>query len=71
MNLATQRTGCHARFVNGNFKEVVMNSIIALLCALGLGMSSIAFAGPSDPQQTKPAVDCKKNPTHPDCKAKK
>lgn len=57
--------------MNGNFKEVVMKSIVALLCALGLGMSSMAFAGPSDPQQQKPAVDCKKNPTHPDCKAKK
>ncbi|HJQ63117.1 MAG TPA: hypothetical protein VJ834_09655 [Burkholderiales bacterium] len=47
-----------------------MKSIIALLCALGLGLSSIAVAGPSDPQQAKPAVDCKKNPTHPDCKKK-
>lgn len=48
-----------------------MKSIIALLCALGLGLSTIAVAAPSDPQQAKPAVDCKKNPTHPDCKAKK
>jgi hypothetical protein len=48
-----------------------MKIVIALACALGLGMSSLAVAGPSDPQQAKPSVDCKKTPTHPDCKAKK
>ena len=48
-----------------------MKTIIALLCAFGLAASSIAYAGPTDGKQAKPSVDCKKNPTHPDCKAKK
>lgn len=51
-----------------------MKRIIALLCALSIGLSgiSIAFAGAGDnPSQAKPPVDCKKEPTHPDCKAKK
>ncbi|MBI4206104.1 MAG: hypothetical protein HY527_13880 [Betaproteobacteria bacterium] len=50
-----------------------MKGIIALLCALSIGLSGIgvAFAGAGDPSQAKPPVDCKKQPTHPDCKAKK
>jgi hypothetical protein len=48
-----------------------MKSIIALLCALSLGLSGIALAGAGDPSQAKPPVDCKKTPTHPDCKVKK
>lgn len=48
-----------------------MKSIIALVCALGFGLSTLAIAGAGDPQQAKPAVDCKKTPMHPDCKAKK
>lgn len=48
-----------------------MKGIIALICALGVGLSSLAIASPNDLQQAKPAVDCKKDPTHPDCKTKK
>lgn len=48
-----------------------MKAIIALLCALSFGLSGIAFAGTSDPSQAAPKVDCKKDPKHPDCKAKK
>jgi hypothetical protein len=49
-----------------------MKAIIALLCALSFGLSGIAVAGAGDnPQQAKPKVDCKKDPTHPDCKMKK
>lgn len=48
-----------------------MKSIIGLLCALCLGLSSVAIAAQTDKTQAKPAVDCKKDPTHPDCKTKK
>jgi hypothetical protein len=43
---------------------------IALLCALAFGASSIAYAAPGDPQQSKPPVDCKKTPNDPSCKKK-
>jgi len=45
-----------------------MKSVIALLCALGIAFSGISFAGTDNPSQSKPPVDCKKDPTNPDCK---
>jgi hypothetical protein len=47
-----------------------MKAVIALLCALCLGLGGIAFAGSDNPSQA-PKVDCKKDPTHPDCQKKK
>jgi hypothetical protein len=41
---------------------------ILLLCALAFGTNGVAFAAPSDPQQSKPPVDCKKTPDDPSCK---
>lgn len=73
MNFAMARGGHtgHSIVKTISSKEVVMKSIIALVCALGFGLSTLAIAAPGDSQQAKPAVDCKKTPTHPDCKAKK
>jgi hypothetical protein len=73
MDLASNPAGQYGSFHSKSetSKETVMKSIIALLCALSLGLSGIAFAGAGDPSQAKPPVDCKKDPTHPDCKAKK
>jgi hypothetical protein len=48
-----------------------MKSIVALLCALSIGLSGLAVAGVGDKTQAKPPVDCKKDPTNPDCKKKK
>ena len=45
-----------------------MKAVIALLCALGIGFGGMAFAGTDNPSQSAPKVDCKKDPTHPDCK---
>jgi hypothetical protein len=45
-----------------------MKAITALLCALALGLSGIAFAGADNPSQSAPKVDCKKDPTNPACK---
>jgi hypothetical protein len=53
-----------------NPRRPVMKTIV-LLCALAFGFSGMAYAAPNDPQQSKPPVDCKKNPTDPSCKAKK
>lgn len=63
---AIKTCGGHA----AHSEETCMKTIV-LLCALAFGFSSIAFAGPADPQQSKPPVDCKKNPKDPSCKAKK
>ena len=50
-------------------RRFVMKAVIALLCALGIGFGGIALAGSDNPSQA-PKVDCKKDPTHPDCKKK-
>jgi hypothetical protein len=53
--------------LNRNPEEHIMRTIV-LLCALAFGINGVAFAAPSDPQQSKPPVDCKKTPDDPSCK---